>query len=1086
MTRARQLDFRPLRMGIEDLIESFGDSYPRGQALLRELASIQSALAAALKASEHERVAALLGQFDQLQRQALLANPLLDFERMLLIRRKPDGDPRMPIGTGYSHGEFVGLPRQASKHNPGIDRYFNWDNEIAMLSMSDGSLSTVYKPERPKLINDLDLHWDADRILFSMPGSHDHWHVFEASIDGPRPRQVSPSDQKDVHFYDACYLPSGRIAVLSTACMQGVPCNAGVIVGLLYTMKEDGTDIRQITFEQDHDYCPRVMNDGRILYLRWDYTDTPHVWNRMLFTCNPDGTAQAEFYGANSYWPNAIFYARPVPDHPTRVVGIVTGHHLGRVGELTIFDPALGRFEADGVVQQIPGYGRKVEPKIEDKLTEHSWPKSLHPWPLSEKYFLVSAKPTPDSLWGIYLVDVFDNMTLIKELEGQALLEPIPVRRRPRPPVIPDRVKPDAKDATVYLADVYSGPGMTDIPRGTVKQLRLFSYHFAYQRLAGIDHRIGADGPWEPKRVLGMVDVEADGSAMFKVPARTPFTVQPLDADGRAVQLMRTWMTAMPGETLSCVGCHDNRGGAPPGDATIASSRPPQKIRPWYGPARGFSFSREVQPVLDRHCVGCHDGQARDDGKPIPDLRGDQGYFVCYRTGNPNPEIIRDTPRQQLLGKYGGIFDPSYIALRRYVRVGGLESDLHLLPPMEFHADTSELVQMLRKGHHGVQLDAEAWDRLITWIDLNAPAHGTWGEMSVIRGNQGDRRLELQRLYGGLDEDYEQVPPAPMQTIQPIIPPQPPEVRRPRVMVEGWPFDAAEAQRRQQALGQVMRSVDLGGGVTLELVRIPGGRFVMGDQSGDADERPQAVVSIGRPLWMGRFEVTNEQYRLFDPAHDSRFEHRTSWIFSEEYLGWALNEPKQPVVRVSWQQAMRYCDWLSAKTGLRFTLPTEAQWEYACRAGSEMPMSFGDVEADFSPFANLADASIRELAWQGWRPRAPDLAVRDSRYNDGYLVTAPVGRYRANAWGLHDMHGNAAEWTRSALRPYPYSAEDGRDSADAPGLKAVRGGSWFDRPHRARSGFRLGYQPYQRIFNVGFRVIIEDGPEPQALADPQP
>jgi formylglycine-generating enzyme required for sulfatase activity len=101
-------------------------------------------------------------------------------------------------------------------------------------------------------------------------------------------------------------------------------------------------------------------------------------------------------------------------------------------------------------------------------------------------------------------------------------------------------------------------------------------------------------------------------------------------------------------------------------------------------------------------------------------------------------------------------------------------------------------------------------------------------------------------------------------------------------------------------------------------------------------------------------------------------------------------------------------------------------------------------------------------------------------------VTAPVGRYRANAWGLHDMHGNAAEWTRSALRPYPYSAEDGRDSADAPGLKAVRGGSWFDRPHRARSGFRLGYQPYQRIFNVGFRVIIEDGPEPQALADPQP
>ena len=143
-----------------------------------------------------------------------------------------------------------------------------------------------------------------------MPGSHDKWQVFEIGADGRGLRQLTPGDQPDVHIYDACYLPNGRIAFISTAPLQGVPCNAGVIVGMMYMMDADGRNIRQLCFEQDHDYCPSVLNDGRILYLRWDYTDTPHVWNRMLFTMNPDGTGQMEYYGANSYWPNAIFFAR--------------------------------------------------------------------------------------------------------------------------------------------------------------------------------------------------------------------------------------------------------------------------------------------------------------------------------------------------------------------------------------------------------------------------------------------------------------------------------------------------------------------------------------------------------------------------------------------------------------------------------------------------------------------------------------------------------------------------------------------------------------------------------------------------------
>ena len=842
---------------------------------------------------------------------------------------------------------------------------------------------------------------------------------------------------------------------------------------MMYTMNGNGSDIRQICFEQDHDYYPVVLNDGRIMYSRWDYTDTPHVWNRMLFTCNPDGTVQSEYYKANGYWPNAIFYAKPIPNHPTKIVGIVTGHHVGRIGELTIFDPNQSRFESDGVVQQIPRYGQKVVPLIQDKLTEFSWPKFLHPYPLSDKYFIVSCKPTPDSLWGIYLVDVFDNMTLVKEVEGQALLEPIPLRKTQKPPVIPDRVNPDAKDALVYMMNVYEGIPMQGIPKGAVKKLRLFSYHFGYQRLAGIDHRVGADGPWEVKRVLGTVDVEPDGSAKFIVPAKTPFTLQPLDSEGKAVALMRSWMTAMPGETLSCVGCHDNRNGSPPTRQTIAQSKPPQTIEPWRGPVRGFSFAREVQPVLDKYCIACHNNQPYQ-GKTLVDLRADQGYYICFKGGDPKPTIER-APKAELAGKYGGIFEPSYIALRRLVRVGGLESDLHFLFPMEFHADTSELFQMLKKGHYNVRLDDEAYDRLQTWLDLNAPCHGTWSEFCKIANDQRARRQLLQRLFHGLEQDPEEIALPPLPKSDPIMPmakikpaPQP-------LQCDDFPLTLDEAKNRQSALGQTTRTLNLGNNIQLELVKIPAGRFTMGSNEGPEDEQPQSIVTIARPFWLAKCETTNEQFAQFDPTHDSRFEHRSSWIFADDYLGWRLNHPKQPVVRISWDQAMSFCQWLSQRTNLTFTLPTESQWEYAARAGTSTPFSFGAIDSDFSTHANLADYNIRDWAYEGWRPRSPDILPRDDRFNDGHFVTAPVGSYQPNPWGLHDTHGNAAEWTRSLYHPYPYN-DDTRNALNAEGKRTVRGGSWSDRPYRATSSFRLPYPPHQKIYNVGFRIICETDP----------
>jgi len=1044
-----------LRLAIGDLIEGFAARYPKGPEYLRRLDALEEKLKDASGAPAEE-AQKLNDDLRALRREALLANPLLSFERLLLLKR---GEKSPNLGLPQNWESNSSLPKTG------------YDDSIEILSpvAPEGALTTLYKPEGGKFAGDLKLHFDGRRLLFSMPGSHNRWQVFEIATDGTGLRQLT-GDQPDVDSYDACYLPSGKIMFTSTACFIGVPCVYGSAHATnMYAMQADGRHIRQVTFDQEHNWCPTVLNNGRVLYARWEYTDTPHSNTRLLFSMNPDGTGQAEYYKSNSYWPNSIFYARPIPDHPTKVVGVVSGHHDNpRMGELLIFDPAKGRHEADGAVQRIPGYGKKVTPIIADGLTIHSWPKFLHPYPLSEKYFLVAMKPAPQSLWGLYLVDVFDNLLLLKELPGYALLEPIPLRSTTTPPVIPEKIDPASKEALVYLPDIYVGDGLRGVPRGTVKQLRIFTYHFAYQGMGGLLGVIGMDGPWDIKRVVGTVPVNEDGSAKFRVPANVPISLQPLDEDGKAIQLMRSWTTAMPGEVVQCAGCHERQNTAPPGKITLAMSRPPDEIKPWRGPLRGFSYPREVQPVIDKYCVGCHDGQPRLDGGAIPDLRGSVKItdWASVTPGNG--------------GEHAGKFSVGYAELHRFVRRPGIESDYHLLEPMEFHADTTELVQMLKKGHHNVRLDAEAWDRLITWIDLNCPYHGTWGEELDKPGRQRDRRRELLKLYANVDDDPEAVPETSNKPVEPVMPAAIPEAKPQAVECPNWPFDAAEAQRRQRLAGtETRRTIDLGDGVTVEMVLIPAGEFVMGSLTGAADERPLARVRIDKPFWMGRCEVTNRQYARFDPRHDSRVEDKNAYQFGIH--GYPANRPEQPVVRVPWQRAMDFCQWLSETTGRKFSLPTEAQWEYACRAGTATPLFYGDLNTDFSKFANLADAKLSEFASDPYTVDRPlqnptkydDWIPKDSRFNDGALLAVEPGRYQPNAWGLCDVHGNVAEWTRTTYRRYPYSSDDGRDNAGTAGPKVVRGGSWRDRPFRCTSSYRLSYPPYQRVYNVGFRVMCD-------------
>jgi len=1064
IARVKAIQFEPLRRAIGDLTETFAGRYPKGPEWLRRLDALEKATRQVLSRADAADIATLelaanvAEEFVSIRREALLANPLLDFDKLMLIKRSAGN---------------LGLP--CNWQGNSCLRKTGYDNEIAVFSpvRPGGKLTRLYRPDGGKFVGDVDLHFDADKMLFSSIGSHNRWQVFEIRTDGTGLRQVTPGDQPDVDSYDACYLPDGRIIFDCTAPFVGVPCVYGSShVAVLFIMDGDGKNLRQLCFEQDHDWCPTVLNNGRILYTRWEYTDTPHSNTRLLFHMNPDGTGQMEYCGSNSLWPNSFFYARPIPGHPTKVVSIISGHHgVRRMGELVIFDPAKGRREAEGVVQRIPGYGKEVKPIVADALVNKSWPKFLHPFPLSENYFLVSSKPTPQSHWGVYLVDVFDNMLLLHEEPGYAMLEPVPIRKTPRPPMVPDKVDLTSKNAVVYMADAYRGGGLQGIPRGAVKKLRVFTYHFAYHGMGGLLSVLGVDGPWDIKRVLGTVPVEEDGSAHFIVPANTPISIQPLDSEGKALQIMRSWMTAMPGEVLSCVGCHENPSTTPVNSTrTLAISRPPSKIEPWYGPTRGFSYAREVQPVVDKYCIGCHNDKPRPDGKRIPDFGGTKrvkGYRSVVSGSGWNK---------------GGKFSVGYVNLQRYVRRPGIESDYHMRVPMDFHADTTELVRILRRGHHGVALDAEAWDRLITWIDLNTPFHGFWTEACHDPGRQRQRRRELQKLYAGLDED----PEADMRLKPAVLKPltdaeeraieqadKKPEMTKPECA--GWPFDAAEAKKRQAAAGSATTQIFDLGGVTMELVLIPAGEFLMGD----SDELPLTRVKIEKPFWMGKFEVTNEQFKLFAPDHDSHVEVKLNYQFGVH--GYPLDRPRQPVVRVSWQQAMGFCRWLSQKTGRTFTLPTEAQWEYACRAGTDTPFYYGGIDTDFAKFANLGDAKLRDLVSNPYTLNSvlknatvfDDWVPKETRFNDGCMVTVDVGGKQPNAWGLHDMHGNVAEWTRSADKPYPYRDNDGRNAITYTGSRIVRGGSWRDRPRYCRSGSRLGYRWYQPVFNVGFRVVCD-------------
>ena len=607
------------------------------------------------------------------------------------------------------------------------------------------------------VIRNPDVSFDGGRVLFAWKKSdrEDDYHLYEMEVESRRLRQLT--EGLGLADYEGVYLPDGDILFSSTRCIQTVDCN-WVEVSNLFTMDGDGRHLRRLGFDQVHTIFPTVADDGRILYTRWDYNDRAQIYTQPLFQMNPDGTGQRELYGGSSWFPTNIIHARKIPGS-RELVAIITGHHTPAHGKLGVIDPALGRQEGRGI--QLLAPAREADPVRVDAYGQEGL-QFQYPWPVDGQRFLVSlALPTPAGELGrfdIHLVDRDGGRELIvrgaQSGEGIGCRQIVPLAPRPVPHSRPRLVDWERSTGAVFMQDVYRGAGLEGVPRGTIDRLRVVGLEY---RAAGVGHAQqegrggGADvstpiavgnGSWDVKVVWGSARVHEDGSAFFEVPARVPLYFQALDEDGFAVQTMRSWTTLMPGETQSCVGCHEDKNGAPPAGhgRALALDGGPRPLTPFYGPPRGFSYTREVQPILDRHCTSCHAGEG---GAP-PDLSGERVHLA---------EMKRMVARSYLElthteNERGDCHHP-------LVNWIDCMSEPEMLPPDHRGSRTSGLMRLLLEGHEGVELDAEELEKIACWIDLLVPycgdylEHGTWSEAerALYERFAGKRRRqeELER-----------------------------------------------------------------------------------------------------------------------------------------------------------------------------------------------------------------------------------------------------------------------------------------------------------------------------------------------------
>ncbi|MGC9326142.1 MAG: hypothetical protein ACP5I1_00780 [Candidatus Hinthialibacter sp.] len=720
-----------------DLMQTFGDDYPHGELYRNRLADYQERLEglAVNVLDEFQR------EFMEFRRSVLLDNPLIQRNPILFVVRDQYLPDHHSTATLFQNGEI----------NTGS---FRGGGALKVVDLQTGEAETLL--DCPKgIIRDPEIHFDGTSVLFSMRRSiEDDYHIYELDLNTHDLRQLTHG--AEISDIDPLYLPNDEIVFVSTREPKYCQCNRH-IMGNLFKMEADGSNIRQIGRNTLFEGHPSLMPDGVILYDRWEYVDKHFGPAFGLWTVNPDGTNHALYYGNNAWSPGAILDARVIPN-TERVAATFGSCHDRPWGAIAIIDRQLGLDGRDPIVYSWPSdihsyithntdYGdgkSRYHPQGGqiDNFTRLPV-KYEDPFPLSEKYFLCSRMVEGERM-GIFLVDVFGHEICVHE-EDKGCFDPMPVQSYQRPPVIPSRVDYSQKTGSLYVADVYIGSGMEHVKRGAVKTLRVVE---APVKLFWTQGNWNLDATQAPamnfnctnnKRILGDVPVAEDGSAYFEIPADVYVFFQILDENGMMIQSMRSGTIVRPGEFQGCVGCHENRlTTTVPDKVSKALRRSPSRLKSWYGPPRDFNYLTEVQPVLDRYCVRCH-----DYGKPAGDVLN-------------------------LSGDLGLAFNVSYLELRRKSALrwhpDRAEDEKLLvkavddgppeaLPPYSWGSHRSRLIDVIRSGHKGVDMDQESLDRIVAWIDLNAPYYGSYA--SVYRDNVFGRSplddgkiAELRKLTG--------------------------------------------------------------------------------------------------------------------------------------------------------------------------------------------------------------------------------------------------------------------------------------------------------------------------------------------------
>ncbi len=594
-------------------------------------------------------------------------------------------------------------------------------------------------------IRDPDVHWDGQRVLFAWKKSdrEDDYHLYEMDLVTRDVRQLT-FGLGDAD-YEGIYLPDNNILFTSTRCVQVIDCFS-TDVSNFYICDKDGRYLRRVSFDQVTVNYPQVLNDGRVIYTRWEYNDRGQIYPQPLFVMNPDGTGQTEYYGNNSYFPNTIGHARPIPDS-TKVIAIASGHHSHQVGGLIRIDVNEGRQEDAGCTYVAP-VERKA-PRF-DAPPEHGG-LYTHPYPLNEKEYIAGystyMRPKYNTItgYGIYYVREDGAREQLVYNPDISSSQPVLLQKRVRPVVWPSEVDYAKDSGTYYLQDVYHGPGMAGVERGEAKRIRVVQPLWRVSRIGNNGNRGPAGGAsvstpigvrnaaWDPKVILGEVPIEEDGSAYFRVPARRPVYFQVLDDEGHVIQTMRSWSTLMPGENFSCVGCHEHKNSAPLPDRStfLAMERSPRDLEHFWGPPRGFSFAREVQPVLDKHCIKCHDAeQKNDDGKvifsllskPVRDDGAKRVWTEAYVNLTLNGNVQIDG--QGCVGRGINWLSP--------------QSSPDMIPPRSAGACKSKMMTMLEEGHGDTKVSREEYEKIAAWIDLVVPFCGDYLEANAW--NDGDWR----------------------------------------------------------------------------------------------------------------------------------------------------------------------------------------------------------------------------------------------------------------------------------------------------------------------------------------------------------